>query len=307
MDKEDAQIGFGTTSSGIEKLKKAGKIAAQVLEYGKNLIKKDASMTEVLDKIEEKITELGAKPAFPVQISCNHLAAHYCPDEEDKTVFSDQLACLDVGVHVDGFIGDTAVTVDLSGKYNDLVKASQEALDNAIKIIKPDVALSEVGKTIQETINKYGFAPVRNLSGHGLGKYEIHTKPNIPNFDNNDNTKIEKGMVFAIEPFASTGAGIVQDSGIATVFELSNKKPVRNMITRQVLKEIETYNNLPFTTRWLTRKFGAKAKFALKEMEQLGMLHPHPPLADKDKGMISQAEHSILIDDDGNVVVLTAK
>jgi methionyl aminopeptidase len=305
MDKEDAQTGLANTSGGIEKLKKAGKITAQIREYGKNLVVKGISMVEVLDKVEEKIKELGAKPAFPAQISCNHIAAHYCPDEEDKTIFSDQLVCLDVGVHLDGFIGDTAVTVDLSGKYSDLIKASQEALDNAIKIIKPGVTLGEIGKAIQETINGYGFAPVRNLSGHGLGQYQIHTKPNIPNFDNGDDTKIEKGSVFAVEPFASTGAGVVQDSGNATVFELDNKKPVRNPITRQVLKEIESYGNLPFTTRWLTRKFGAKAKFALREMEQLGMLHAHPPLADKDKGYISQAEHSILIDDDGNVVVLT--
>ena len=289
----------------IEKLKRAGKIAAQIIDYGKGLVKKDASMTRVLDKIEDKIFDLGAKPAFPAQVSCNHLAAHYCPDEEDKTVFSDQLVCLDVGVHVDGFIGDTAVTVDLSGKNEDLVKASREALENAIKTIKIGTTLSEIGKTIQDAIQKYGFSPVRNLSGHGLGKYEIHTKPSIPNFDNGDETKIEKGMIFAIEPFASTGAGIVQDSGNATVFELSNKKPVRNPITRQVLKEIESYDNLPFTTRWLTRKFGSKAKFALREMEQLGMLHSHPPLADKDKGMISQAEHSILIDDEGKVIVLT--
>ena len=289
----------------IGKLKKAGKIAAQVRDYGKGLIVKDTSMLNVLDKVEEKINELGAKPAFPAQISCNHLAAHYCPDEEDKTVFSDQLVCLDVGVHVDGFIGDTATTVDLSGKNETLVKASREALENAIKTIKIGTTLSEIGKTIQDAIQSKGFSPVRNLSGHGLGKYEIHTKPSIPNFDNGDSTKIEKGMVFAIEPFASTGAGIVQDSGTATVFELSNKKPVRNPITRQVLKEIESYDNLPFTTRWLTRKFGAKAKFALKEMDQLGMLHSHPPLADKDKGIISQAEHSILIDADGNVIVLT--
>jgi len=236
MDKED-----------IEKLKKAGKIAAQIRDYGKDLVKKDASMTEVLDKIEEKIIELGGKLAFPAQISCNHIAAHYCPDDEDKTVFSDQLVCLDVGVHVDGFIGDTAVTVDLSGKYSDLIKAAEEALDNALGIIKPGVTLGEIGKTIQETIQNYNFAPVKNLSGHGLGKYEVHTKPNIPNFDNHDNKKIEKGSVFAIEPFASTGAGIVQDSGTATVFELKNKKPVRNMITRQVLKEIESYEGLPFT------------------------------------------------------------
>ena len=165
--------------------------------------------------------------------------------------------------------------------------------------------ISEIGKVIQETINNQGFAPVRNLSGHGLGKYEIHTKPNIPNFENGDNTKIGPGMVFAIEPFASTGAGIVQDSGIATVFELSIKKPVRTSITRQVLKEIENYDNLPFTTRWLTRKFGAKAKLALREMEQLDMLQAYPPLADKDKGMISQAEHSILVDDKGEITILT--
>jgi len=294
MDKEE-----------IEKYKQAGKITAQALEYAKSLVKKGDLMVEVLDKIEQKVADLGAGLAFPAQISCNHIAAHYCPEEDDKTVFSDQLVCLDVGVHVDGYISDSAVTVDLSGKYSHLIKAAEEALDNALKIVKPGITLAEIGKTIQKTINVYGFAPVRNLSGHGLGRYEIHTKPNIPNFDNGDKTKIEKGMVFAIEPFASTGAGIVQDSGTATVFELENKKPVRNTITRQVLKEIESYNNLPFTTRWLTRKFGVKTKYALKEMEQLGMLHPHPPLADKDKGMISQAEHSVLIDNDGNVVVLT--
>ena len=226
----------------IEKLKKAGRIAAQALEYGKGLIKKDASLLEVCDKIEEKVLELGGNLAFPVQISCNHLAAHYCPDEDDKIIFSDQVVCLDVGVHVDGFIGDNAVTVNLSGKNEDLVKASREALENAIKTIKVGVTLGEIGKTIQNTIQKYGFSPVRNLSGHGLGKYEQHTKPSIPNFDNGDNTKIEKEMVFAIEPFASTGAGIVQDSGTATVFSLENKKPVRNVITRQVLKEIESYN-----------------------------------------------------------------
>ncbi|MEK6949910.1 MAG: type II methionyl aminopeptidase, partial [Nanoarchaeota archaeon] len=256
-------------------------------------------------KIEQKVADLGGKLAFPAQISCNHIAAHYCPEEDDKTVFSDQLVCLDVGVHVDGFIGDTAVTVDLSGKYTDLIKAAEEALDNALNIIKPGVALSEIGKTIQETIQKYGFAPVRNLSGHGLGKYEVHTKPSIPNFDNNDKTKIENGMVFAVEPFASTGAGIVQDSGNATVFELIAKRPVRSLTTRQVLQEIESYNGLPFTIRWLTRKFGQRAKIALREMGQLGMLYAHSPLADKDKGIISQAEHSVLITDKGEVVVLT--
>ena len=287
----------------IEKYKQAGKIAAQVLDYGRGLIKKNASLLEVVEKTEARIFELGAKPAFPVQISLNHIAAHYCPDENDKTIFSNELVCLDVGVHVNGFIGDNAVTVDLSGKNEDLVKASREALNEALKIIKAGTTLGEIGRAIQETISEYGFSPVRNLSGHGLNKYVQHDRPSIPNFDTGDKTKIEKGMVFAVEPFASTGSGIVQESGEASVFMVANKKPVRSIITRQVLKEIENYEGLPFCRRWLTKKFGAKAGFALREMQQLGIVHAYPPLADSNKGLVSQAEHSVLVDDE--VIVLT--
>lgn len=287
----------------IEKYKQAGRIAAQALDYGRSLIKKDASLLGVVEKVEAKISELGAKPAFPSQISLNHFAAHYCPDEDDKIIFSDEVVCLDVGVHVDGYIGDNAVTVDLSGEHGDLVKASREALEAVLKIIKIGTTLSEIGKTIQDTISKYGFSPVRNLSGHGLGRFGQHEKPSIPNFDTGDNTKVEKGMVFAVEPFASTGSGIVQDSGEASVFMFQNKKPVRSPITREILKEIENYENLPFCRRWLTKKFGAKVNFALRELQQLSIIKAYPPLADSNKGIISQAEHSVLVDDE--VVVLT--
>ncbi len=70
---------------------KAGKIAAEALAYGKDLIKKDAKMLDVCSKIEEKIFSLGAHPAFPVQLSMNEIAAHFCPEDGDKLVFSDSL------------------------------------------------------------------------------------------------------------------------------------------------------------------------------------------------------------------------
>lgn len=289
----------------IEKYKKAGKIAAEVLAYGKGLIKKDASLLDVTEKTEAKILELGAKPAFPVQMSLNHVAAHSCPEEDDKIIFSDQVVCLDVGVHIDGYIGDNACTVDLSGEHGDLVKASREALEEAIKVVKVGATLGEIGRAIHDAIVKYGFSPVRNLSGHGLDRFTQHTKPSIPNFDTGDKTTIEKDMVFAIEPFASTGAGIVQDSGVGSVFALINKKPVRSPITREVLKEIDSYEELPFTKRWLTKKFGAKANFALRELLQNGIIKDYKPLADANKGIISQAEHTILMDNEGNVIVTT--
>jgi|TARA_B100001971_G_C18163235_1_gene522661 methionyl aminopeptidase len=289
----------------IDKFKEAGKISAQALEYGRGLIKKDVLLLEVVDKVEAKIFELGAKPAFPAQISMNHIAAHYCPNIDDKTVFSDQVVSLDVGAHVDGFIGDNAVTVDLSGEHENLLNASKEALEEALKFIKIGVATGEIGRVIHKTISDKGFSPVRNLSGHGLGRYVQHDKPSIPNFDTGDKTKIEKGMVFAVEPFASTGSGIVQDSGEASVYMMLNKKPVRSLITRQVLKEIESYEEMPFCRRWLVKKFGAKANFGLRELQQLDMIKAYPPLVDSNKGLVSQAEHSVLIDDEGQVVVLT--
>ncbi len=288
----------------LESYKKAGRIAAEALQFGKNLIKPGASMLEVCEKIEEKIKELGGSLAFPVQISMNDIAAHYCPDEDDKTVFSDQLCSLDIGVHIDGFIGDNALTVDLSGQNTELVKASREALEAAIKVVRPGVTLGEIGKEIHTVITGYGFSPVRNLCGHALSEFNIHDKPSIPNFDTGDKTELTEDMVIAIEPFASKGAGVIYESGNPTVFSLTGKKPVRNPITRNVLKEIQKFNDLPFTKRWLTKKFGkARVSFAFRELKNLEILHEFPPLVDRNHGLVSQAEHSILVKD--KPVVLT--
>ncbi len=274
---------------------KAGKIAAQALEYGKSLIKPGVLLVDIAEKVEAKIKELGGEPAFPVQISLNETAAHYCPEQDDKTILNDQLVCLDVGGSVDGFIGDNACTVDLSGKNNELVKASEEALKNAIAIIKPGVSLGEIGKVIEETITKYGFRPVKNLSGHGLERYNIHSEPTIPNYNTGDDTQLEDGQVIAIEPFATNGVGMIGEKGLPNVFQLIQKKPVRSAITREVLKEIENYKGTPFTMRWLIKKFGLKARFALKELKNLECIKEYPPLVERSNGLVSQAEHTILV------------
>ena len=284
---------------------KAGKISAEVLEYGKSLIKKGNSLLETTELIEKKIYELGGKPAFPVQIACNEIAAHFCVEEDDKSIFEDQVVSLDLGVQVDGAIGDTAYTIDLSGKYNELVEAAQKALEEALKIINVGTELREIGKVIEDTIKSYGYNPVRNLSGHGLDLYNIHTKPTVPNTDNSDRNTLKKGMAFAVEPFATTGSGVVHEMGFPTVFMLENLKPVRSTITREILKEIGTYEGLPFAKRWLIKRFGAKANLALRELRQFGMIHEFPPLVEVNKGIVTQAEHSILIDDEGEVIVLT--
>jgi len=287
-----------------DKWRKAGKIAAQALKFGADLIKPGAKLLDVSDKIDAKIKELGAEPAFPSQISPNHIAAHNCADPDDSFVFKDEVCCLDVGVHIDGCIGDNATTVDLSKNNAELVKASRDALNNAVKIIQIGTTLGEIGKTIQQTIETLGFRPISNLSGHALLPYNIHAPPQIPNIDNNDPTKLEKGMIIAIEPFATNGQGSIYETDKANIFAVINKRPVRSMISRQVLKEIDKLNGLPFTTRWLTTKFPLfKVNFALRELLKAGIIKDYPPLPDKAKGLVSQAEHTLLIED--KVEILT--
>jgi methionyl aminopeptidase len=280
----------------LNNYKKAGKIAAEALEFGRSMIKPGNKILDVCRKVDDRIKELGGELAFPTQISCDDIAAHFCPEIDDDSVFDKQLASIDVGVHVNGFIGDNALTVDLSGNNSELVKASREALDNALKKIRIGVSLGEIGKEIHDTIAGYGFSPVRNLSGHGLGKFDIHTSPTIPNFDTGDKTELEDGMVIAIEPFATNGEGIIYESGNASVFQLIAKRPVRNNFTRNALKEIDKLNGLPFAKHWLQSKLGkAQAAFALREMEQLDIVRGYPPLVDRGHGLVSQAEHTVIV------------
>ncbi|MFH1915863.1 MAG: type II methionyl aminopeptidase [Nanoarchaeota archaeon] len=276
---------------------KAGQIAAECLQYGKSLMKKEALLRDVCDKVEEKIMTMGGGIAFPAQISLNQVAAHFCPTQDDNIAFKEgDLAKLDIGVHINGYIADTALTVNF-GDHDKLAKASRDAVDNATKLMAVGVELREIGKTIQETISSYGFSPIRNLSGHGLDRFEVHTSPTIPNFDTGDTTTLHEDMVCACEPFATTGKGSIFESSHPTVYGFIAKRPVRSPYGRELLTTIEKYEGLPFTTRWLQKKHGAgKTAFGLKELTNAGVIREYPPLPEVTNGLVSQAEHSVLFD-----------
>ena len=284
----------------LEKWRKASNISGKALNYGLGLIKKGVPVINVCGAVDRKIIELGAKPSFPAQISLDHVAAHYCCSHEDKTMLDSQVAKLDCGAHIDGIPGDTAATVDLSGKNAELVKASRNALNAAIKIVKPGLKLSEIGQVIQSEISALGFSPIRNLSGHGIAQFELHTKPTVPNFNNNDPTELTSGQIIAIEPFATTGEGVIVEGTNAEVFMQTAHKQVRDMTSRKILAEIETYENLPFAKRWLMNKFPPiKVELALRQFQLDDSVQGFPPLVEKAHGLVSQAEHTILVTDSG--------
>lgn len=283
----------------------SGKINSRARELGASKIKEGAKIVDVLDDVEQFIQDQGAGCAFPAQISLNAIAAHFCPLADDETSLAKgDVAKIDIGVHLNGWVSDSAKTVSVGGGNEDLIEASKLALKNAGKRLAIGVEVRDIGREIEDAITSKGFRPVKNLSGHGIGKYVVHRPPSMANYDNKDTTKLEDGMMIAIEPFASSGAGRVEGKGEAGVFQLSRKKPVRNMITRKVLGEILKFNGLPFTTRWLTRKFSLpQVNYALRDLHQHGVLMLHPPLVDIDNGLVSQAEHSFLIGEE--VVCLT--
>lgn len=274
---------------------KAGEIARKALHLGLTKIKPGQSVAKILDEVEKYIHEQGAIPAFPAQISINEVAAHSCPINNDEKIQENQLVKLDVGVCLNGYIADNARTKS-TGANKKLIEASDAALEEALKLATPGTKIGEIGKTIQKTIQSFGFTPIRNLTGHGLGYYNVHVKPTIHNTDTNNQTQLEENMVIAIEPFATNGAGIVYEKNKATLYSLTNPKPVRSTITRKVLKEIKNYKGLPFTTRWLINKFGqGRTNFAIRELRQKEMVTEHPPLLDREKGLVSQSEHTVIV------------
>jgi methionyl aminopeptidase len=285
------------TSQELESLKRAGHIASKALAHGKALIKPGASLLEVTKKIEEFIHSEGGELAFPVNISMNECAAHNIAKKDDEFKFKDELIKLDVGVHIDGFIGDTACTIDLSGKHTALVDASRNALNNAISLVRPGTTISKIGKTIEETITRAGFQPVRNLSGHGVAQYMTHCPPSIPNYDNQDDMALEEGMTFAIEPFATDGAGLIHETKNPEIFSIVEFKSMRVGFVREILKYIEKkYKMLPFSKRELSDKFSdAQIGYALKQFRELEIVQEYTPLVEKNKGLVSQAEHTVLV------------
>jgi methionyl aminopeptidase len=283
-------------SEQYEKHREAGEILAEVRDETAERVEVGASHLELAEWAEDRIRELGGKPAFPVNISIDEEAAHATPSRDDDSTFGEEMINLDIGVHVDGWLADTAITVDLSG-HDELAEAPAAALDAALDAIEPGIETGEIGAVIEEVIDGYGYNPVVNLTGHGLGHWEQHTAPNIPNRAVEQGVELEVGDVVAIEPFATDGGGKVSEGGEEEIFALEREASVRNRAAREALETIvEEFRTLPFATRWLDTP---RAEMALRRLEQQGVVHGYPVLKEDDGFLVSQKEHTIIVTEDG--------
>lgn len=290
----------------VEKIKKAGKIAVAVKKYARELIKPGMKLIDIANKIDDKIIELGGRFGFPVNLSIDNVAAHFTPNYNCEEVARGLLK-VDVGVSVDGYIADTAFSMDLenSEENKKLIKASEEAVLKSVETFGLGVELSEIGRNIQEAIESYGVVSIKNLSGHSIERYNIHAGWTVPNYDSGQTEKLKPGL-YATEPFATNGHGKVKDGAGSGIYRLDRGGNVRDNFAREVLHYIdEEYKGLPFCHRWIHKKFGTRGMLVLRMLEQAGIVYQYPQLMEIGKGKVAQTEHNVLLLENGDKIVTT--
>jgi len=288
----------------VDALREAGRIAAKVRDTTIKEVEPGVKVVEICDVVNKRVAELGAKMAFPTNVDINHVAAHYCSPINDKTVIPDSsLVKLDIGVHLDGYIADTAVTKCFDPEYDYLVEAANAGLDAAIQTIRPGVKASIIGAAIENAINRKGARPISNLTGHKLARYIVHSPGySIPNVGRLGSHTIKEGEVYAIEPFAvpRSANGQVTDGPPSNIYLMQKKRNVKGR-AKAMMKFIQSeYMTLPFASRWVLRKFkGQDGEAAFKELLKSKVITSYPQLLEKTRGMVAQAEHSVIVTEDG--------
>jgi len=292
----------------LKKFGLSGKILRETREEIKNFVQEEMPIIEVCEKAENLIRKKGGKPAFPCNVSINEIAAHYTSPPNDKSkIPKNSLVKVDIGVHVDGYVTDTAVTLCFNPEYESLVETAEQALKTAIENIRPEISTSKLGAIIEKTIKSRGFKPISNLTGHQVGRYLVHAGTSIPNVSQLSFSKIKLGEVYAIEPFVTlpNAIGRVKDSEEVTIFRFLKSRSLKNPHSKKLLKYIEeNFRTLPFAERWLKNVVPqAHYKEAFKELLTSKSIMGYPVFIEASEKPVAQAEHTVLIVKDGCVVL----
>ncbi|KAI0152877.1 methionine aminopeptidase 2-like protein [Xylariaceae sp. FL1272] len=301
--------------------RQAAETHRQVRQWAQKNIKPGQTLTEIANGIEDSVRRLVghdglsegdaivAGMGFPTGLNLDHIAAHYSPNAGNKTVLQQSnVMKVDIGVHVNGRIVDSAFTMAFDPMYDNLLAAVKDATNTGVKEAGIDVRLGELGERIQEAMESYEceingttypVKSIRNLSGHTILHYSIHGTKSVPIVKSADTTKMEEGDVFAIETFGSTGNGYVHDEGEVSHYALKSDAPkvdLRLSSAKSLLNVIKkNFSTLPWCRRYLDRLGQEKYLLGLNNLVQSGIVEDYPPLVDKKGSYTAQFEHTILL------------
>jgi methionyl aminopeptidase len=286
---------------------RAGKIASEVRELARKKDWVGKTLYEICETVESEIQSRGGKCAFPVNASLNEIAAHYTAEPNDpKVLGSSDLIKIDLGVQINGYIADTAVTVSYDPEFEILVQTAEEALRNAMSIIKEGTKSSDIGRTIEKTVTQYGLKPIANLSGHSLEQYTIHAGKSIPNMWSIGSFSLSAKEAYACEPFVTTGKGLgfVREGKTRNIFGLVSRKKTKNESANRLVDFIwDNFNTLPFALRWITKKMDERqTRPLLDELVKNKIVRSYPVLIEANGQRVAQAEHTFIPTPSGALV-----
>jgi methionyl aminopeptidase len=283
------------TSDQLEKLRRAGKVAAAARDIGMDLVKAGGKLYDVAEEVEGYIREHGCGLAFPCNISRNEVAAHYTPCVNDTMVFeSGDVVKIDCGAEMDGYIGDTAGTVEVgTRRYTELIVASKLARDTVAEFVGEGITLGEIGRVVEMVIKQAGFKPIDNLNGHQIETYKLHAGFSVPSYANGDGTVIRTGHVMAVEPFATNGGGAVDNGPPGNIVRMVRERKVDDHKAQEFMEYVKTeFKTFAFCARSCDFPDAEKhVKYLLRR----GILSGYAQMIEVNGGIVSQHEHTFYI------------
>ena len=288
----------------LEKYIQAGKIAREIRTEIRKTVKEGMPIIDICEKVEGMTRQQGGKPAFPCNVSINDVAAHYTSPPNDKqTIPEKAVVKVDIGVHINGYIADTATTICFDPEHEAMVQTAEEALAHAVEIMRPGLSITRFGSDIQKKIKTRGFKPVSNLTGHLIRRYIIHAGKSLPNVFNLSASRLREGEIYGVEPFVTEpdAVGRVDNLNEEYIFRYQKNKSLKNPYAKQILSYIKkNFLTLPFTERWLTKFMSnSNYKSAFAELLKSKAVMGYPVFVEESRKTVAQAEYSILIEKDG--------
>jgi methionyl aminopeptidase len=284
----------------LEAYRRGGQIISRLRKIVPTFVHEGGLVRELCERVEAEILALGGQPAFPCNVGINEVAAHYTSPWDDASVLpKESVVKVDFGVHIDGYLNDSAVTVSLNPVYNSMIEVAEEALRSGVERIAHGVRFSDVGEQIQKAIAQYGCKPIRNLTGHKVERYTIHAGKSVPNVAGPAPGRFEVGEVYAIEPFVTVreAAGRVEEADQAFIYRAVRDRGVRSEAARKIVEYVRrTYRTLPFASRWLYSSLGKHVvEDGFSETLKTKCISGYPVLVEASGKVVTQAEHTVIV------------
>jgi methionyl aminopeptidase len=284
----------------LEKFRISGKILRETREEMRSYVKERMTILDICQKGEDLIRSKGGKPAFPINVSINEVAAHYtAPPDDRSTIPEGSIAKVDIGVHVDGYVTDTAFTACFNSEGKAMAATAELALKTIVENIHGDMSLGSIGSLAENTIKNRGFKPISNLTGHSVGRYLIHAGTSIPSVSGYNPNKVKANEIYAIEPFVTLPDAVarVEDNPQTTIYRFLKAKSLKSDAAKKLAKHIEVnFRTLPFAERWLIGVVSnEKYKEAFQELIRSKSIMGYPVFVEASKKPVAQAEHTLLI------------